>query len=307
MTKKEAIYILRNAAWLGSDADRQKVEEAVEVVAKAIEALEGNGVAQERKYTFGNDEFNLEYAYHDCKLVFDGITDDDSFQEADTGLILYYANEIIYALHEALKGKDTNVPNTDTISRQATITEIKNYERDSTAPIDYVKIVEQMPPAQPDARYINANELIKRLQQAGLDDAVSIAVKMAGHERLKHVPSAQPDLIAKIQNGINTTNANDSYSCGMRNGMRWCMSLVDGKEPLFENCPSAQPERKKGKWIPVTKIYKVTEDQFPKTHIEWVDATEPDEIDAVRCSECGEVFDFQDARNWCTECGTDMR
>lgn len=85
------------------------------------------------------------------------------------------------------------------------------------------------------------------------------------------------------------------------------MSLVDGKEPLFENCPSAQPERKKGKWIPVTKIYKVTEDQFPKTHIEWVDATEPDEIDAVRCSECGEVFDFQDARNWCTECGTDMR
>ena len=204
-------------------------------------------------------------------------------------------------------GEDTNVPNTDTISRQATITEIKNYERDSTAPIDYVKIVEQMPPAQPDARYINANELIKRLQQAGLDDAVSIAVKMAGHERLKHVPSAQPDLIAKIQNGINTTNANDSYSCGMRNGMRWCMSLVDGKEPLFENCPSAQPERKKGKWIPVTKIYKVTEDQFPKTHIEWVDATEPDEIDAVRCSECGEVFDFQDARNWCTECGTDMR
>lgn len=38
MTEKEAIYILRNAAWLGSDADRQKVEEAVEVVAKAIEA-----------------------------------------------------------------------------------------------------------------------------------------------------------------------------------------------------------------------------------------------------------------------------
>ena len=39
MTKKEAIYILRNAAWLGSNEERQKVEEAVEVVAKAIEAL----------------------------------------------------------------------------------------------------------------------------------------------------------------------------------------------------------------------------------------------------------------------------
>jgi hypothetical protein len=73
-------------------------------------------------------------------LVFDGITDDDSFQEADTGLILYYANEIIYALQKALEGKDTNVtgscseiPNnstlqqtcnqlaTDCISRQAAI------------------------------------------------------------------------------------------------------------------------------------------------------------------------------------------
>lgn len=36
----------------------------------------------------------------------------------------------------------------DTIGRQDTITEIKNYERDSTAPIDYVHIVEQMPPVQ---------------------------------------------------------------------------------------------------------------------------------------------------------------
>lgn len=72
---------------------------------------------QKRRYTFGNDEFSLEAAYHDCKLVFDGITDDDSFKEADTGLILYYANEIIYALHEALD-KDTNVLSNDCISRQ---------------------------------------------------------------------------------------------------------------------------------------------------------------------------------------------
>lgn len=66
-------------------------------------------------------------------------------------------------------------------------------------------------------------------------------------------------------------------------------------------------ERKKGKWIPVTRIYKVTEEQFPNTHIEWVDATEPDEIDGVRCSECGTVYDFIEARNWCSECGADMR
>ena len=59
---------------------------------------------ERQRYTFGNDKFCLEDAYHDCKLVFDGITDDDSFQEADTGLVLYYANEIIYALREALQG-----------------------------------------------------------------------------------------------------------------------------------------------------------------------------------------------------------
>lgn len=85
------------------------------------DAQERQRVAQKRRYTFGNDEFSLEAAYHDCKLVFDGITDDDSFQEADTGLILYYANEIIYALHKALKGKGTNVHSNDYISRQQAI------------------------------------------------------------------------------------------------------------------------------------------------------------------------------------------
>ena len=74
----------------------------------------------------------------------------------------------------------------------------------------------------------------------------------------------------------------------------------------FCELPSAQPERKKGKWIPVTGIYKVTDEQFPNTHIEWVDATEPDEIDGVRCSECGTVYDFIEARNWCSECGARM-
>lgn len=85
------------------------------------DAQERQRVAQKRRYTFGNDEFSLEAAYHDCKLVFDGITDADSFQEADTGLILYYANEIIYALHEALEGKGTNVQTNDCISRQAAL------------------------------------------------------------------------------------------------------------------------------------------------------------------------------------------
>ena len=57
---------------------------------------------------------------------------------------------------------------------------------------------------------------------------------------LARVPSAQSDLVDKIQNGIEATDADDAYSCGMRNGMRWCISLIDGEEPLYENCPSVQ-------------------------------------------------------------------
>ena len=63
------------------------------------------------------------------------------------------------------------------------------------------------------------------------------------------MPPAQPHLITEIQNGIKVTDADNAYSCGMRNGMRWCISLIDGKEPLYENCP-AQPEPK---WIPVNE------------------------------------------------------
>lgn len=64
---------------------------------------------------------------------------------------------------------------------------------------------------------------------------------------------------------------------------------------------------KKGKWIPVTRVYTTTENDFPYMRYKYIDATEPDEIDAVRCSECSEVFDFYDARNWCTQCGANMR
>ena len=91
-----------------------------------------------------------------------------------------------------------------------------------------------------------------------------------------------------------------------------------GKEVVFVK-KSAQPEqRKKGKWIPVTRIEEWNKEDgltgfppevavFPNCTIKYVDATEPDEVDAVRCSECGTVYDFTEARNWCSECGADMR
>lgn len=78
------------------------------------------------------------------------------------------------------------------------------------------------------------------------------------------LPPAQPEidseaLIHTIEMGITATNSNDIYSLGMRNGMRWCKSLIDGVEPKFEDyvmmsvddwkeLSSVQPERKKGDW-----------------------------------------------------------
>lgn len=50
-----------------------------------------------RKYKYtGNSSF--ESAYNDCKLVDESIVDDQSFQDSDTGLVLYYMDRILEAL-----------------------------------------------------------------------------------------------------------------------------------------------------------------------------------------------------------------
>ena len=144
----------------------------------------------------------------------------------------------------------------DTISRKAAIDahyEYCNQHPDAGFPVWSLKILEDLPSAQPEKRTEERTEthacdlisrqdaidaLDKRFDSIPMEQTTEILLL---RKDLRELPSAQPDLIAKIQNGINATNANDSYSCGMRNGMRWCMSLVDDKEPLFENCPSAQP------------------------------------------------------------------
>ena len=40
--------------------------------------------------------------------------------------------------------------------------------------------------------------------------------------------------IKLIDEGIVATNTDDVYSVGMRNGMRWCKSIIDGERPEFE-------------------------------------------------------------------------
>ena len=60
-----------------------------------------------------------------------------------------------------------------------------------------------------------------------------------------------------------------------------------------------------GRWIPMTYIRELTESGWPNCR--WEKAIEPDSVDGLMCSECGEIFDVADARNFCTQCGSDMR
>lgn len=52
-------------------------------------------------------------------------------------------------------------------------------------------------------------------------------------KELAKLPSANVDLIKKIEEGIKATGIADDYSIGMCNGMKWCKSLLDGKEPMY--------------------------------------------------------------------------
>jgi hypothetical protein len=47
--------------------------------------------------------------------------------------------------------------------------------------------------------------------------------------------NANVDIVKAIDFAIEATNLKDEYSLGMRNGMRYVKSLIDGKEPEYEH------------------------------------------------------------------------
>lgn len=42
-------------------------------------------------------------------------------------------------------------------------------------------------------------------------------------------------IIEYMDFGIKHTDLEDAYSIGFRNGIRWCKSLIDGVEPIYES------------------------------------------------------------------------
>ena len=46
------------------------------------------------------------------------------------------------------------------------------------------------------------------------------------------------ELKEKVEEALKATNIDDVYSVGMRNAFRYVISLIDGKEPQYEECKS---------------------------------------------------------------------
>ena len=50
-------------------------------------------------------------------------------------------------------------------------------------------------------------------------------------------------IIEYMNFGIIHTDLQDAYSIGLRNGIKWCKSLIDGVEPIYESTADTPPER----------------------------------------------------------------
>jgi hypothetical protein len=121
-------------------------------------------------------------------------------------------------------------------------------------------------------------------------------------EELKNLPSAEPEinrmaLVNAITTGIIATDGNDIYSCGMRNGMRWCKSLLSDEEPKYEDASQyAEPERKTGIWIPgKEKGRTMISDTVISIY-----------YDHFTCSNCCQVYNTEQKPTWrfCPNCGS---
>lgn len=52
-------------------------------------------------------------------------------------------------------------------------------------------------------------------------------------------------IIKYMDFGIKHTDLQDEYSTGFRNGIRWCKSLIDGVEPIYDTADTPQTDKDK--------------------------------------------------------------
>ena len=113
---------------------------------------------------------------------------------------------------------------------------------------------------------------------------------------LRELPSAQPETHDKRaeMHACDLIDRQPSYSCSHENdtiSRRMAIDAIFGRsheiiKMRIGNLPSAQPQRKRGKWI--------RQSNKRKTLYGW-----------YQCSECGAFCGGE--TNFCSECGADMR
>ena len=78
------------------------------------------------------------------------------------------------------------------------------------------------------------------------------------------------NLVRTIETGITATNSNDAYSLGMRNGMRWCKSLIDGVEPKYEEDVTSVDDRAEPAELPPAQPEPSIPLSWVEKYIEWL-------------------------------------
>lgn len=64
-------------------------------------------------------------------------------------------------------------------------------------------------------------------------------------KRLKELPILDvKSIIEKAEEGIKATDSADNYSAGFRNGIRYCLALIAGKDPEYETLKGLKPVEK---------------------------------------------------------------
>lgn len=251
MTKDYAIAILRRMQE-PEPFEPQINESAFDALEMAIQALS----AQDE------DTISRQAALDAIHRYFGSRIENDCPTQLVDGEEIYISTsalDVLLAINKALSQAIKELPSCskmeqvgDCISRQAAIDAVfseplyesgmKKRDVDAVVPAIYEKI-KSLPSAQPE-QSSEIQDILDYLDTV-LHPIISPEhwnVYSELHDMISTLPSVQPDskdLIGKIKNGITASDGNSEYFIGLRNGMRWCLSLIDDKEPIYES--SAQP------------------------------------------------------------------
>ena len=88
--------------------------------------------------------------------------------------------------------------------------------------------------------YIKLKDVIHIIYLVMTDNSIRRKGKTI-RKRLKELPTVDFNAFTE---GIKATDSADSYSVGFRNGIRYCLALVDGKEPEYEEPKGVKPVEK---------------------------------------------------------------